>query len=90
MKLNRTSAFLAAAAVAATGLLLSMPAWAQEAAAAAEEPAAGYKPGDAILFATQTCPNCRIACSYLDKAGFRYEKLYADENAELAKSFGVK
>ena len=37
MKLNRTSAFLSAAAVAATGLLLSMPAWAQE--AAAEEPA---------------------------------------------------
>ena len=37
MKLNRTSAFLAAAAIAATGLLLSMPAWAQE--AAAEEPA---------------------------------------------------
>ncbi|MBO6039724.1 MAG: hypothetical protein J6P58_00805, partial [Oscillospiraceae bacterium] len=43
-----------------------------------------------ILFATQTCPNCRIACSYLDKAGFRYEKLYADENAELAKHFAVK
>ena len=36
MKFNRTSAFLAAAAVAASGLLLSMPAWAQE--AAAEEP----------------------------------------------------
>lgn len=40
MKLNRTSAFLTAATVAATGLLLSMPAWAQEAAEAAEEPAA--------------------------------------------------
>ena len=40
MKFNRTSAFLTATAVAATGLLLSMPAWAQEAAAAAaEEPA---------------------------------------------------
>jgi len=43
-----------------------------------------------ILFATPTCPNCRIACSYMDKAGFPYEKLYADENAELALSFGVK
>ena len=63
---------------------------AEQEAPAAEEPAAGYKPGDAILFATQTCPNCRIACSYLDKAGFRYEKLYADENAELAKHFAVK
>ncbi len=43
-----------------------------------------------ILFATPTCPNCRIACSYLDKAGFQYEKLYADENADLALSLGVK
>ena len=44
----------------------------------------------AILFATPTCPNCRIACSYMDKAGFKYEKLMADENAELAQSYGVK
>ncbi|MBO4914678.1 MAG: ribonucleoside triphosphate reductase, partial [Oscillospiraceae bacterium] len=44
----------------------------------------------AILFATQTCPNCRIACQYLDKAGFAYEKLMADEHAELAKKYGVK
>ena len=44
----------------------------------------------AILFATATCPNCRIACSYMDKAGFKYEKLLADENAELAKQYGVK
>ena len=44
----------------------------------------------AILFATPTCPNCRIACSYLDKAGFGYEKLMAEENAELAAKYGVK
>ena len=43
-----------------------------------------------ILFATPTCPNCRIATSYLDKAGYAYEKLFADENAELAMSYGVK
>ena len=43
-----------------------------------------------ILFATPTCPNCRIACTYLDKAGFAYEKLMADENADLALSLGVK
>ena len=46
--------------------------------------------GRAILFATPTCPNCRIACSYLDKAGFAYDKLMADENAELAEKLGVK
>ena len=44
----------------------------------------------AILFATPTCPNCRIACSYLDKAGFAYEKLMAGENADLAIKYGVK
>ena len=44
----------------------------------------------AILFATPTCPNCRIACSYMDKAGFQYEKLMADENADLAGKYGVK
>ena len=43
-----------------------------------------------ILFATPTCPNCRIATSHLDKAGYAYEKLFADENAELAMSYGVK
>ena len=44
----------------------------------------------AILFKTATCPNCRIAISYLDKVGFPYEALLANENAELATSFGVK
>ena len=44
----------------------------------------------AILFATPSCPNCRIACSYLDKAGFKYSKLMAEENAELVEKFGVK
>ena len=43
-----------------------------------------------ILFATPTCPNCRIACNYLDKAGVAYEKLMADDNAQLALSLGVK
>jgi len=44
----------------------------------------------ALLFATPTCPNCRIASSYLDKAAYPYEKLMAAENAELAKKYGVK
>ncbi|HCD70876.1 MAG TPA: ribonucleoside triphosphate reductase, partial [Ruminococcaceae bacterium] len=44
----------------------------------------------AMLFATPTCPNCRIACSYLDKAGFKYEKLMAGDNVELALNYGVK
>ena len=61
-------------------------------AEAAEEASNAAAEGEnrAILFATPTCPNCRIACSYLDKAGFAYEKLMAEENAELATQYGVK
>ena len=43
-----------------------------------------------ILFVSATCPNCRIAMNFMDKAGFSYRKVLAAENAELAKSFGVK
>ena len=44
----------------------------------------------AYLFATATCPNCRVACQLLDKAGVAYKKLLANENAELATLLGVK
>ena len=44
----------------------------------------------AVLFATPTCPNCRMACAYMDKAGFSYEKIMAEENADLTKTYGVK
>ena len=42
------------------------------------------------LFTTATCPNCKIACAQLDKAGVAYTKLLANENPELATSLGVK
>ena len=62
--------------------------------AAPVTPAAPATPAAAgsgnILFATPTCPNCRIACSYMDKAGFPYEKIMAEDNAELAAQYGVK
>ena len=44
----------------------------------------------AYLFATATCPNCRVACQLLDKAGVSYQKLLANENAELATLLGIK
>ena len=44
----------------------------------------------AILFISATCPNCKIAMNFMDKQGFRYRKLLATENADLAKSYGVK
>lgn len=42
-----------------------------------------------MIFATNTCPNCRIAYGYLDKAGVDYEKLIADENAELVEKYHI-
>ncbi|MBR6743479.1 MAG: ribonucleoside triphosphate reductase, partial [Clostridia bacterium] len=42
------------------------------------------------LFTTATCPNCKIACAVLDKAGVSYTKLLANENVELTEGFGIK
>ena len=48
------------------------------------------KVATAMLFTTATCPNCKIACALLDKAGVAYEKLLADENVELVSQFGIR
>lgn len=42
------------------------------------------------LFATKTCPNCRMAKMLLDKAGRKYDVIDAEENVELTNKFGVK
>ena len=42
-----------------------------------------------ILFSTPTCPNCKAAAMFLDKAGIAYEKLSANDNPELVKEFGI-
>ena len=42
------------------------------------------------LFTTATCPNCKIACSLLDKAGVAYEKLLANEHAQMVTDLGIK
>ena len=75
-----------------TGKYTRTEAPAKSAAPAAEAAAAPATSGarKPILFKTATCPNCRIAISYLDKAGFPYEALLANENADLAVAYGVK
>ncbi len=42
------------------------------------------------LFTTKTCPNCRLAKSFLDKAGVAYRVVDAEENRELVENFGVR
>lgn len=43
-----------------------------------------------LLFATKTCPNCKMASVFLDKAGIPYRKVYADEEPELATKYSIK
>ena len=42
------------------------------------------------LLTTSTCPNCKIACALLDKAGVSYEKLLAHENPDFVEEFSIK
>ena len=43
-----------------------------------------------LLFTTKTCPNCKLADAMLQKASVPYEKIDAEENAQLAKQYGIK
>ncbi|MBQ4150415.1 MAG: ribonucleoside triphosphate reductase [Clostridia bacterium] len=43
-----------------------------------------------ILFTTKTCPNCKIAAKLLEDAGVEFEKLYVEENKEMATELGLK
>ena len=58
----------------------------------AEEPqqSAQPLPDGLYLFATATCPNCRVACQLLEKAGIGYEKLLAAEHRDAATALAVK
>ena len=63
----------------------------EEASVEETAPAADTAAEDAsYLFATSTCPNCKIAAASLDKAGFPYEKILADRDPDLAAKFGIK
>lgn len=65
----------------------------QRPAAREEKPEEETAPGanEAVyLFTTKTCPNCRLAKSFLDKAGMAYSVVDAEENRELVKNYGVR
>ena len=61
-----------------------------EDAKAEAECACAPKAAKAMLFSRVTCPNCRVAENLLAKAGVEYEKLIADENLDLCRTYGVK
>jgi len=63
-----------------------------------DDSVAGIQPEDmgsaaelkAQLFTRVTCPNCRVAEKLLDKEGYAYENLVAEEHADLCRQYGIK
>ena len=47
------------------------------------------QPKKVMLFTTKTCPNCKIATTWLEQAGIPYEKIDAEENQKLTKQYKV-
>ena len=47
-------------------------------------------PDGVYVFASPTCPNCKIAESLLTKAGVAYSKIIAQENVELSEAIGIR
>ena len=43
-----------------------------------------------ILFATKTCPKCKIAAQLLEKQGIAFEKLFVEDNREFATQLELK
>ena len=45
--------------------------------------------GKITLFATTTCPNCKMAEKFLNDAGVPFVKVYADQNPDMAKEYAI-
>ncbi len=43
-----------------------------------------------ILFATKTCPNCKMAEKFLNDAGIAFVKIYAEDAPEKVAELGIK
>ncbi|MCH4207654.1 MAG: ribonucleoside triphosphate reductase [Solobacterium sp.] len=53
-----------------------------------EKPMSG-KPDQVLLFTTKTCPNCKMIEEMLDKMGFQYQIVDAEERTDLVKQYGI-
>ncbi len=42
------------------------------------------------LFTTKTCPNCKMAKTFLDGAGINYEVIDAEEQVDLVKKYNIR
>ncbi len=58
--------------------------------AAQDQPDAPLPPGEALLFTSPSCPNCKLARAVLEGAGLSYREIPAQECPELAAQYGVR
>lgn len=59
------------------------------AASETNQPAEAGEARQMLLFTTKTCPNCRMANTFLQQARVAYEIIDAEEHAELVRKYGV-
>lgn len=43
-----------------------------------------------VLFASKTCPNCKMAKEFMDKLGIKYKELMSEENMDLIKALNLR
>ena len=43
-----------------------------------------------VLFASKTCPNCKMAKAFMDKLGIKYKELMSEENMDLIKALNLR
>ena len=62
----------------------------KKAGSGAPETRRAGKDAQLMLFATKTCPNCKIAEKFLSDNGVSYVKMLAEENANLCDTYGIR
>ena len=50
---------------------------------------ASAQPASLMLFTATTCPNCKIAKAFLDKANVKYETIVAENEPVMAQAFDI-
>ena len=48
-----------------------------------------FKDNVPLMFATATCPNCRIAAAVMDKFGFQYKKVIVTDCMDVVEELGI-
>jgi ribonucleoside-triphosphate reductase (formate) len=62
----------------------------KETAQQESQTAAAGEDSTIYLFTTKTCPNCKLAKKFLDKAGISYRVVDAEENLDLVENYGIR